>query len=263
LKAREDLSSLSVVINREKDSAIRITAELDNLNEKLITLNPQANTGEYNLLVKKFNALQASVKSHANKITILFAEKDKKGKTIFNYLNSQALFRSKFEKDSYSQLDLTDHEKKFLAVIDSRVSLLSKDFSRHSVDYDDFSNSIEIDALLNGTVKAKFIVDTGASIVLLPKSLAKILDLKPVKTSSEIVVTLADGKKVKAYLVVLETIAIGDITAKNVEAAVLESGDDQTIGLLGMSFLKNFLVKIDSQNKKMILEEFEPVESRL
>jgi predicted aspartyl protease len=45
----------------------------------------------------------------------------------------------------------------------------------------------------------------------------------------------------------------------NVPAAIIDKkGTSDEDGLLGMSFLKNFLVRINTKENKLILEEFSP-----
>jgi predicted aspartyl protease len=72
-------------------------------------------------------------------------------------------------------------------------------------------------------------------------------------------VILADGSKVKAKPVILKSIKVGDAQLNNVQAAIIEKkGISEEDGLLGMSFLKNFLVRINTKENKLILEEFNP-----
>jgi len=68
---------------------------------------------------------------------------------------------------------------------------------------------------------------------------------------------LADGRQIDAKYVVLESIGVQDVEAKNIGAAVLleDVGDAEfKDGVLGMSFLSKFNFKVDQKNKKLILE---------
>ena len=60
---------------------------------------------------------------------------------------------------------------------------------------------------------------------------------------------------IKAKPILLESVKVGDAEVKNVQAAILEKeaigGVD---GLLGMSFLSNFVIKVDSADNRLILE---------
>ena len=79
-----------------------------------------------------------------------------------------------------------------------------------------------------------FLVDTGASVVALSSQLADTMnvDYRAGKPGG---VTTAQGRS-DAYFVVLDKVTVGSITARNVNAAVIE-GEFPLVPLLGMSFL--------------------------
>jgi len=87
----------------------------------------------------------------------------------------------------------------------------------------------------------KFLVDTGATNVVLPMSVAKRLDLP---LGRKLTTITANGYGT-AYETAIKTIQLGDITLKGVKASVSEGmiGD---AALLGMSFLRRTKVE---QNK--------------
>jgi clan AA aspartic protease (TIGR02281 family) len=69
---------------------------------------------------------------------------------------------------------------------------------------------------------------------------------------------VADGRRIKAKMVVLDSVGVQDSEVKNIEAAILSEKETASIpedGLLGMSFLKKFNFKIDQKNDKLILEK--------
>ena len=79
-----------------------------------------------------------------------------------------------------------------------------------------------------------FFLDTGATYVSIPLSLAKILTLKK---GPEIVLNTANGES-KGYLAILDQVSLGHIQQVNVRA-IITPGIKDNIILLGMSFLKN------------------------
>ena len=116
---------------------------------------------------------------------------------------------------------------------------------------------IIVEALLNNKVKASLLLDTGASCILISNSIAKKLGIKKKGTIAR--VTVADGRTVKAIFIVLDSVNVQGVEAKNVEAAVLLGvKNDIKDGLLGMSFLKRFKFQIDTANNKLILEKLKP-----
>ncbi len=118
-------------------------------------------------------------------------------------------------------------------------------------------NHFIINALLDGKVNARLMLDTGATFVVLSPGIARKLgiDIKVVKPDAKM--ALADGSEVSAKLFKLGRMNVQNVEAKDVDAAVLFkdepfSGFD---GLLGMSFLKLFKFEIDLEKNRLILRK--------
>ena len=127
------------------------------------------------------------------------------------------------------------------------------------VDVTQVGNHIFVEAVLNKEVKAQLLVDTGASIMLLSNDMAKRLgiDMSNIRKRDLISLQMGDGRKVDARYVSLKTVSIEGVEASGVDAAILTDSEVQPNfkdGLLGMSFLKRFNFRIDSNDKKLILE---------
>jgi aspartyl protease family protein len=88
------------------------------------------------------------------------------------------------------------------------------------------------DGQVNGAA-ARFLVDTGATLIALPTAEAKRMGISYLNAPQGVVNT-ANGSAV-AYRVKLDTVRIGEITINNVDAVVIDGG--LHIALLGMSFL--------------------------
>lgn len=87
---------------------------------------------------------------------------------------------------------------------------------------------------ING-VSMRLLVDTGASMVVLPYEATHQLGIDPATLDFRIPVTTANGQSTVAP-VRLASVSIGDIEVRNVNAAIAHPGKLET-GLLGMSFL--------------------------
>ncbi len=116
-----------------------------------------------------------------------------------------------------------------------RVVVLESDGRGH------FAAALEV----NG---ARFdaLVDTGASVIALPKSVAGKIGLFPAESAYSTAVKTANGE-VRAAPVMLEMVRLGGIEVRGVEAVILP---DESLGavLLGMSFLRrltSFSIKDD------------------
>ncbi len=132
-----------------------------------------------------------------------------------------------------------------------------KELEPQEVGFSKYAEHAVVEALLNKKVKASLLVDTGASVVLLSGRVAKRLGLKNDITIDDMVkLQLADGRRIDARYITLDSVSIEGIEAKDVGAVILEDDSEADIydGLLGMSFLSNFNFKIDTVNHKLILE---------
>jgi len=111
-------------------------------------------------------------------------------------------------------------------------------------------NSMFVDVVLNGFLKAKFLVDTGATDIVISSELAQRLSLNPNKTV--FIPMQSVSGTFWAALEKVRSIAIGDATVRDVDVYVYDAGTD---GILGMSFLGEFDFSIDVGGKKLILAE--------
>jgi len=146
---------------------------------------------------------------------------------------------------------------------ESQASLLKQEAEKErrkegQVEFSGEGQSIALEVTLNKKVKAQLVLDTGASLVMLRKNIAKELGLDLNKIEPDMDMQLADGRRVKAKHVILDNVKVEDVEAKDVQAAILldDSGAaDFKDGLLGRSFLERFNFKVDYKNKKLTLEK--------
>ncbi|MFC1590779.1 retropepsin-like aspartic protease [Candidatus Omnitrophota bacterium] len=124
------------------------------------------------------------------------------------------------------------------------------------IDYLD-ADRITVNVVINDKVRTALLLDTGAPYVTVtPEVGAKLLgDNKAI--SKSVTMNWVDGSATKGRKVLLESVMVGNAKAKNVEAVICEmpiliSGTD---GLLGMSFLNNFRVRMDTTRREIVLEE--------
>jgi aspartyl protease family protein len=91
-----------------------------------------------------------------------------------------------------------------------------------------------VEPTINGA-RLRMMVDTGASLVILPREDARLAGINPAATEYKSRAATANGVVLVAP-VVLKEVVIGDVTVRNVPAAVFPDSKLQ-VGLLGMSFL--------------------------
>ena len=95
-------------------------------------------------------------------------------------------------------------------------------------------------------------VDTGATMVAINRSTARRLGINVIPADFKYSVTTANGQ-IKVARAVIESIEIGGVRVRDVEAAVL---DDRALGgtLLGMSFLRE-LKSFRVEDSELILKQ--------
>ena len=102
---------------------------------------------------------------------------------------------------------------------------------------------------INGNA-VRFLVDTGATFVTLPRSEAQRLHLD-LSSARRGVSSTANGQ-IAVYLVTLDSVKVGDITLYGVQA-VVSDGAGMDVALLGMSFLSRTKMHADGPN--LVLEK--------
>jgi clan AA aspartic protease (TIGR02281 family) len=118
------------------------------------------------------------------------------------------------------------------------------------------SRAIFVDVVLNDTMRAKMILDTGAGLVVLSEDLAKRLNLPSHEEAKTMLLHTAGGD-VTGRAVRLSKVQLGPAVKENVHAVVNMApqafkGFD---GLLGMSFLQDFKMVIDYTNHQVHLQK--------
>jgi aspartyl protease family protein len=104
-----------------------------------------------------------------------------------------------------------------------------------------------VEGTVNGG-RVRFILDTGATVVALPGAEADRLGIDYRKGRPGRIDT-ANGAAL-AWAVQLDTVKVGDIALRNVEAVVIESGLE--IALLGMTFLNRVEMQRDGTTMTLI-----------
>jgi clan AA aspartic protease (TIGR02281 family) len=111
-------------------------------------------------------------------------------------------------------------------------------------------NAMLVEALVGGTLRTRLLLDTGAEFTVLSTAAARHLALN---LGNAAVIPLRSASGVFfAPMIKVPSIAVGDAAAYDVEVVVHDATPGLD-GLLGMSFLDNFLVTISASDAKLML----------
>jgi tetratricopeptide (TPR) repeat protein len=115
------------------------------------------------------------------------------------------------------------------------------------------STRIEVAVTVNGRMQLPFILDTGASMTLIPAWAAETLGYRPQATSEWISVQTAGGLRRLPYAA-LGRIEIQGLGLSNLPVLFGDlPGYDASRGLLGMDFLRHFSMAVDHELGRMTL----------
>jgi clan AA aspartic protease (TIGR02281 family) len=117
-------------------------------------------------------------------------------------------------------------------------------------------NVPHVDVTINGKQPPRsMVLDSGASVVTLTAEFANSLDIKPGPNDPTVHLQLADGKVVEAKQMMLRSVRVGQFVVENVECAVLPESLTAASNLLGGTFLRNFVYKLDHDTGELHLSQ--------
>ncbi len=140
--------------------------------------------------------------------------------------------------------------------------ILPIDRKLQQIEQEIFSESISLDVTENGSLyvnvtvgdkTVRMVLDSGASVISLPSSVAAELNVVVPSDAPRIRLILADGREIPGRAVTLAKVRVGQFEAESVDAAVLDAVAVNAEPLLGMSFLANFKFEIDTADKSLKL----------
>lgn len=152
--------------------------------------------------------------------------------------------------------------KKYITLILICLSLAITLFAK-PIPFDPISGIVLIDVVLNGSIKAKFGIDTGADRFYLDRKFAVDNGIEILQAPLQQKIQGVDGA-VNPFSASISLLDISDnIKLQNISATVvdfdkLSNGVEPPNGVIGYSILKNYYVNVDYPNKTIELEKETP-----
>jgi aspartyl protease family protein len=110
-----------------------------------------------------------------------------------------------------------------------------------------------VSTFIDGKYQQAMVVDSGASIVMLPWAVAVKYGLKPTDKDPQIRLVLADGREIDGWSKTIPSLRVGKFEVEKVECAVLHEDAINAQPLLGMSFLRHFKFELDTSAKTLTM----------
>ena len=248
-------------ISQKEKKISELLKALDKKSKELKTIDSDKRTKEYNAVVAEMNSISAQLNAENNELKDLYAQEKGLNAALMQKANKYRadfqMFKDALKKkqSSMNSAEASVGELAFLEEMNDRTLEMESDFKKDIVGYTSEGNQVIVDAVIDNSTLVRLVVDTGASIVVISKEVAERLGIAEESTDTDIEIIMANGAAVNAKPVILQSVKIGEAEVKNVPAAILENnvvgGAD---GLLGMSFLSNFVISVDTSSNKLILE---------
>lgn len=252
-KLSKEISKLQKDISNLQNSLTKIGIQLKSTDH-------QKDVIRYNNLVVEFNSLSGNIKSKIDELTRLQKDYDSINESVTNYIGqlSEVLNTFKEKHRDIIAKNPTSEQLQFYKNLKKRLDHFQGEFKQEAVSFKKSGLGILVKALLNQHIQATMLLDTGAELTVISKTIAKKLGIDTDKIKRDVELVLADGRRLAAKLTTLDTIKVGNSESKDVIIAIVKNIPGNIDGFLGMSFLKNFAFSIDAQQKELILSSFNP-----
>lgn len=126
---------------------------------------------------------------------------------------------------------------------------------RYSISYDGGARRIIVPVTFNNRVTANMLLDTGAPGMHISYELAQKLGLLDDQESSLLVMIGGIGGSVPAVLTIMDSISVGEAEDHFIPTFISSRISDEFEGLIGMDFMANYEVRIDTKKRIVIFEE--------
>ena len=135
----------------------------------------------------------------------------------------------------------SDHLKAELPDIQKLRERVNSD----TINFESIGGVPTVPILLNGTLSVHAIVDSGAAAVTISDGVAKQLGITPGPNDRITHMVTADGTVTEVHVMLIKSVRLGKFTIENVECIVQPPSGKETDTLLGGTFLRRFVYKMD------------------
>jgi clan AA aspartic protease (TIGR02281 family) len=155
--------------------------------------------------------------------------------------------------------DVTGEYLSKYGYIQKLIDRYNSDWVRADIPLIKEGTNYSVNVKVNDKAFFPFLIDTGASTVVISREMAETLHLRKEDEIKTIECRIADGSVVPGRLVMLDAMEVGTMRIEQVPAIIM---DDSVKGmkvqsLLGMTFLQHFYFQLDTKGNTLVLKKFE------
>jgi hypothetical protein len=171
-------------------------------------------------------------------------------------------YRNQVEKKTLATTAAPDVKPEFQKNIIGGKSgsgaLNSKHFEVPYKAFEGNARRIIIPVTFNDNVTADLLLDTGSPGLLISPTLADRLGIIGEQEGKLLVMAAGIGGYAPAVLIVVETLSVGEARSEFHPATVTKIPSDDFEGLVGMDFVVNYKISIDSNKNVVVFDELPP-----
>ncbi|MDD5439207.1 MAG: retropepsin-like aspartic protease [Candidatus Omnitrophica bacterium] len=264
ISAGREVEALEFAIENSRQEVGFLFGKFEKLNDELKRVKND-DVIKNNKLVAEINVVRASIEKQRRALEVSINNKEQRDR---DYAQGLADYSAALQAYHQKSADLEagdeaeqwdDSDRLIFNDLKKKADDMDRDFKKAVVAYTEHGGGVVVRVVLNGSVTATLMVDTGASFVFISEDLARRLNMDAPADIRTITCKLADGKDIEVRPVIFDSVEVAGMKLKHVQGAVSDRPPETGIdGLLGMSFLRNFMFRIDAKSKELILEEFTP-----
>ncbi len=255
LNALRDSKAVKARQRKLMQEAGALEAEWRAAQEALLTagapgsLKQPGDVQRYNALVQRSNMAGSRRQLNGETARTVSDQLAALSGNVSNYLGALAGFEAQY---AVAPPAADEAERIFRREMDKRRANYRHDVNTAELALEGEADRPVLTVRLNG-VAGRFILDTGASTVVLSEAFARRLNLD-LRAAPRVTISLADASTTEAACVLLNSVELDRFRSEDVRAMVLPQPPGPGVdGLLGMSFLRDYVIRYDAPNRKITL----------